>query len=196
MRRSESLADILPALLKAQQKMGRAVKDAKNPFYKSNYADMNSVLDATLDILNDEGILVLQPHRIDLVPNAAGVHQEYLVETVLFHVDSGDFVSGESRVVVAKENDCHQFAAGLTYARRLGLQSLLALGAEDDDGNSAMSGGPTNKFKKSPPKKAGPYPTKKDEPKKATVKKDAAPEKSSFRKPKPVESSEDKDVFS
>ena len=52
---------IATALLKAQKQMGTAKKDAKNPFFKSNYADLNSIREACMPSLNDNGIVVLQP---------------------------------------------------------------------------------------------------------------------------------------
>ena len=42
MDRSESIGKISAALVKAQSEMGSAVKDAKNPFFKSSYADLNA----------------------------------------------------------------------------------------------------------------------------------------------------------
>jgi hypothetical protein len=37
----------------------------------------------------------------------------------------------------SKQNDAQAQGSGITYARRYGLQSLVNVGAEDDDGNSA-----------------------------------------------------------
>ena len=60
MIRSESITKLAPALLEAQKKMGVALKDAKNPFFKSSYADLNAVIDASIPTLNEQGIVVLQ----------------------------------------------------------------------------------------------------------------------------------------
>ena len=40
MEMSENIDKLAPALLAAQMEMGNAVKDAKNPFFKSKYADL------------------------------------------------------------------------------------------------------------------------------------------------------------
>ena len=40
MNSSESIKNLAVALVKAQKEMGGAVKDSKNPFFKSNYADL------------------------------------------------------------------------------------------------------------------------------------------------------------
>ena len=45
-------------LLKAQKEMQNAKKGANNPFFKSKYADLNSVREACMPLLNENGILV------------------------------------------------------------------------------------------------------------------------------------------
>ena len=45
MKTSESIKNLSQALLKAQAQMGAAKKDSKNPFFKSNYADLPTVME-------------------------------------------------------------------------------------------------------------------------------------------------------
>jgi hypothetical protein len=129
MNRSESIVKIASALVKAQAAMGNAVKDAKNPFFKSNYADLNAVREACLPALNANGVSVLQPT----------VHTDgkAYVETVLLH-ESGEFISSLTEILCAKQNDPQAHGSGISYARRYGLQSLVNLGSADDDGEGAM----------------------------------------------------------
>lgn len=129
MKSSESIVKITVALLKAQKSMGGAVKDSKNPYFKSNYADYGSVLEASKNPLNDNGILVLQPHT-----NRDGKN---FVETLLVH-ESGEWLSSETEVVCAKQNDPQALGSAITYARRYGLQSFLSMPTADDDGEAAM----------------------------------------------------------
>ena len=42
-----------------------------------------------------------------------------------------------TEIIFAKQNDAQAQGSGITYARRYGLQSLVNVGAEDDDGNEA-----------------------------------------------------------
>jgi ERF superfamily protein len=128
MNKSESIINLSKALLKAQKVMGGAVKDSKNPFFKSTYSDYGSVLEVVKGPLNENGILVLQPHVND--PG-----QPY-VETILIHAESGEFLSSCTPVVCAKANDPQAMGSAITYARRYGLQSLLSIPSEDDDGNA------------------------------------------------------------
>ena len=44
------------ALCKAQSEMGGAVKDAKNPFFKSSYADLTSVIKAIKEPFANNGL--------------------------------------------------------------------------------------------------------------------------------------------
>lgn len=129
MNRSESITKIAIALVKAQSEMGNAVKDSKNPFFKSKYADLNSIREASLPVLNKNGITVLQPTTV--------IDGRLFVESLLLH-ESGEFISGLTEVVVAKQNDPQATGSGISYARRYGLQSLLNIGAEDDDSEAAM----------------------------------------------------------
>lgn len=126
MIKSESIIKIAPAFLKAQKAMDAVTKDAKNPFFKSNYASLNAVMDVCKAPLNDNGILVMQP-----------VNGEY-VETVLIH-ESGEWFACQTALVVAKQNDPQALGSAISYARRYGLMSMLGLPAEDDDGESAMN---------------------------------------------------------
>lgn len=129
MKTSESLTKIAPALLKAQSLMGAAVKGAKNPFFKSTYADLGAVLEACKELLNSNGVVILQPHSRDEFGT--------FVETILMH-ESGEFISSQTPVIFAKEGDPQAQGSAITYARRYGLQSLLSMPAEDDDGEKAM----------------------------------------------------------
>ena len=45
MHQSESIANLAKALSTVQGKLTYAKKDSKNPFFKSNYADLESVWD-------------------------------------------------------------------------------------------------------------------------------------------------------
>lgn len=125
MNHSESIIKITPAYLKAQKETGAAVKDSANPFFKSKYADLGSVMEACKKALNDNGISVLQPVNGDEV------------ETVLVH-ESGEWFSSSTKIVCKASNDPQAYGSAITYARRYGLQSMVFIPAEDDDAEGAM----------------------------------------------------------
>ena len=125
MNRSDSIANISAALNAAQKELGSVKKGALNPHFKSNYADLTAVIDAVKETLNKHGITILQPHT------------DNCVETVLLHT-SGEYLSSLTPIILAKENNPQALGSAISYARRYGLQSLVCLPAEDDDGEAAM----------------------------------------------------------
>jgi len=127
MKTSPSITTIAAVLPKAQAEIKGAVKDATNPHFKSRYADLTSVIEACKAALNKHGITFLQPVR----SGESGV----VVETVLLHT-SGEWISDELELPVSK-NDAQGVGSAITYGRRYGLQSMVGIPAEDDDGNAA-----------------------------------------------------------
>lgn len=128
MQRSESITKLAVALLKAQKSMGDAVKDSKNPFFKSSYADLNAIREVAIPALNDQGVSVLQP--------TTTVDGRNYVETLLLH-ESGEYLTGLTEIRNT-DGKAQSEGSGISYARRYGLQSLLNIGAVDDDGESTM----------------------------------------------------------
>jgi hypothetical protein len=129
MTRSDTITKISPALLRAQRKIGAALKDAKNPFFKSNYATLGAVMEACKEHLNAEGISVLQP----VMSDTTGQY----VETILLH-ESGEFLTSQMRLLLGKE-DMQAYGSAVSYARRYGLQSMVFIPAEDDDGEATVN---------------------------------------------------------
>lgn len=124
-------ANIAKALATAQANMGKALKDTKNPHFKSKYADLSSVMGATLPALNANGIAVIQPLReTDL--------GRYVV-TIFLH-ESGESLECPVPIILGK-NDMQGLGSAVTYARRYGMLSLsgVAPEGEDDDGNAAAA---------------------------------------------------------
>ena len=130
--------NIAAALAAAQSQMGKALKDSKNPHFKSSYADLSSVVGACMPALNANGIAVVQPFTDDETGR--------YVKTILVHGDSGETL--ECRVpLIVNKNDMQGFGSAATYARRYGLMAMAGIAPEDDDGNAAA---------KSPPKEDAP----------------------------------------
>jgi len=121
-------AKLPKALLLAQMQMGNAVKDSTNPFFKSKYADLNSIREACMPALNANGIVVLQP--------TTHIDGKNFIRTILLH-ESGESMESLTEIVYNKQNDAQAQGSGITYARRYGLQSFVNVGAEDDDGHKA-----------------------------------------------------------
>jgi hypothetical protein len=129
MNRSETITKISVALVKAQSEMSNAVKDATNPFFNKKYADLNAIREACLPVLNKHGISAIQPTCV-----VDGINY---VETILLH-ESGEYISSLTPIITASITDPQKHGSGLSYARRYALQSIVNIGAEDDDANKAM----------------------------------------------------------
>lgn len=124
--------NIAAALAAAQAQMGKALKSANNPHFKSKYADLSSVVDATMPALNANGIAVIQPMQESETGR--------VVMTKFIHT-SGEVLECAIPLIVAK-NDMQGMGSAITYARRYGLMSLAGIAPEDDDGNAAAKAAP------------------------------------------------------
>lgn len=125
---SETVGAIAAALVKAQTVMKAAIKDSKNPFFKSNYADLASVWEACRVPLTSNGIAVSQ--RVFHSPGGIGV------STTLLHV-SGEWISDALVLPMGEKTTPQSAGSAITYARRYGLAAIVGVSTEDDDGNLA-----------------------------------------------------------
>jgi hypothetical protein len=126
--KSESIVNLIPALIAAQRAMGPAVKTAFNPHFKSRYVDLESACEACRVALWDQGLTVIQTTEVVAPADAR------LVST-LAHT-SGEWIAGSYPLRPAKD-DPQGLAAAVTYARRVALLALVWLAPEDDDGRAA-----------------------------------------------------------
>jgi len=121
-------------LLSFQKKVGVIIKDAVNPFFKSNYADINSLLDTIKPVLNELDLVVIQPLR--------QIDGKNCLVTIIY---DGEKELAYSSIALPDIQDPQKIGSAITYYRRYSLQSLLLLQAEDDDSNLA-SNNTTNSF--------------------------------------------------
>lgn len=131
MKMSDTISQLAAALSIAQGQIEDAVKDTKNDFYKSKYADLSSVRAAIRQPFADNGLSVAQfPRTVQ-----GGVE----VETMLLHV-SGEFMA--ETLFMPVKHEPHPIGSGISYARRYALMSIANLAADDDDGNAAQTAKP------------------------------------------------------
>jgi hypothetical protein len=111
-------------ILEVKKKIGTLSKNSKNPFFKSQYLDLHTLLEAVEPLLQEQGLILLQP----IIGNA--------VNTQI--IDSKDgAVLVESTIDLPAEPNPQKLGMAITYFRRYTLTSLLAISESDDDGNSA-----------------------------------------------------------
>lgn len=125
MNNSPSIKAIAAALLEFQGKCGKIIKKADNPFFKSKYADLPSILDEIHAPLQACGLVISQ------FPDGDGL------TTILMHPASGEWISATG-VMHPVKSDPQAIGSAITYQRRYSICAVLGLNVdEDDDGNAA-----------------------------------------------------------
>jgi len=125
MKQSDSIKQLCVALVKFHSSVGKIKKSATNPFFKSKYADLSSILDVIEEPLCESGLSFVQ------FPIG-----ENELQTTLMH-ESGEWMSG-SYTMKPSKNDPQGLGSAITYQRRYALGAILGLNIdEDDDGNAA-----------------------------------------------------------
>jgi hypothetical protein len=114
---------IYSKILKAKKSFPSIKKESANPYFKSKYADLQTILEAVEGPLLDNGVLIVSQIN------------ENTVETALIDSENGERVS--SYYDLTPGLNAQGRGSEITYARRYQLQCLLNLVAEDDDGNQA-----------------------------------------------------------
>jgi len=144
MNKSDSIAELAKALSKAQGDFGPLVKGSENPFFRSRYSDLATVLDVARGPLAENGLCVVQTTE-ETDPGFI------LLETTIIHT-SGEWLSGKLKMPVVK-SDPQGYGSCITYTKRYALQAILGLASEDDDAESAMQRKkePEKKSEKKPP---------------------------------------------
>ena len=138
MNQSDSITNLAIALSIVQGKLTHAIKDSNNPFFKSKYADLESVWDSCRSLLSENGLAVMQ------FPGEYYDGTMHLT-TILTH-KSGEWIGQDMSVPVTKP-DAQGAGSALTYMRRYALAAVVGVVQADDDGNAASSPKPVVKAK-------------------------------------------------
>ena len=117
------MKELYKKIAKVKSEIGKISKDQTNPFFKSKYFDINSLLEHTEPLFEKNGLLLLQPIK------------DGKVLSIVRDLETEEF--DYSELVLPDISDPQKLGSAITYYRRYTLQSLLGLQAEDDDGNKA-----------------------------------------------------------
>ncbi len=148
MNKSETITELAKALVKFNSEVNKIAKDADNPFFKNNYATLDTIIDEIRPILSKHGLSIMQ------IPSGDG--QNVTLKTLLLH-DSGEWLESDELTMKPVKNDPQAVGSCITYARRYSLAAFLSLNTgEDDDGNGATYG----KDKPKPKGNSGQAPSK------------------------------------
>jgi long-subunit acyl-CoA synthetase (AMP-forming) len=129
---SSQLNELFAALAKAQFDMEIAKTDSANPYFKSSYADLASIVKASRPFLAKNGLAVIQR----IVTNDRGA---LYMHTRLCHA-SGQWM--ESRMPINPiKTDIQSLGSHITYLKRYTYAAIVGVVAsgDDDDGETAMN---------------------------------------------------------
>ncbi|MDC2867531.1 ERF family protein [Bacillus sp. BP-3] len=132
MNKSETITELAKALVKFNSEVNKIAKDADNPFFKNNYATLDTIIDEIRPLLSKNGLSIMQ------IPSGDG--QNVTLKTLLLH-ESGEWLESDELTMKPVKNDPQAVGSCITYARRYSLAAFLSLNTgEDDDGNGATYG--------------------------------------------------------
>jgi hypothetical protein len=120
---SDDITELAKALLEAQHEIEAVPKNQVNPFFKSTYADLASILEAIKEPLYRHGLVAVQLTTGDGLT------------TMLMHT-SGQFIRSTMNMHLDKQTPQGQ-GSGISYARRYMIPGLFNIPLVDDDGEAA-----------------------------------------------------------
>lgn len=128
MTKSESISKLAVAMIKAQTQLENIEPNKENPYFKSMYADLASIIDKSKPVLAKHGLVVIQTLN--------GTGDTVVVETTLLH-ESGEYI-GNGVALKSKDMSPQALGSCVTYGRRYSLSAILGISTEsDDDGNTS-----------------------------------------------------------
>ena len=125
--KSEKIDELACALVKVQSELDGAKSESTNPFFKSSYADLHTVIKSSFPFLSKHGLCVSQGNEI--IPGAV------CVTTTLIH-ESGQWLRSKIKLPLGGKKDAQAVGACCTYGRRYGLSAIVGVAQYDDDANS------------------------------------------------------------
>jgi hypothetical protein len=109
-----------------RDKVSSVKKETSNPFFKSKYADLPSILEVIKDPLKEAGLCLYHTMK--------NTESGYVVTTTIAHEETGESISSEFPIFGGKPQE---IGSSITYARRYNIQAMLDIPTEDDDANSS-----------------------------------------------------------
>lgn len=154
---SNTVTAIMPSLLYVQSKVSAIPKDGVNPFARSKYVTLQSMVDFVRPLLTEAGIVLSQGarplHTLDVTYSTKGsepgmsrqaIPQTVMLITVwtrLTHSLSGEWVESELTLPLREVNP-QESGSIMTYGRRYTLGAILALTPDEDNDGEPVSPAP------------------------------------------------------
>jgi hypothetical protein len=137
--------NLFKALVSFQTSVSKIIKDKDNPFHRSKYADLSTVVETVKPALNENGLVVVQPIILKKIvtEDFDGVQKGHsssvmVLRTMLIH-ESGETL--ESEMIIPPQSDPQKLGSLITYYRRYSYLAIIGLSsqADDDDANGASN---------------------------------------------------------
>lgn len=130
MQFSETTKNIFKALSEFKKDFKQPLKDADNPFFKSKYVPLESVVQMIDNVAPKHGLSYFQSTVTDEIGRAG-------VITVITH-ESGEYIELDPLYLKLDKQTAQGAGSAITYARRYSLSSAFGVASDvDDDGNQA-----------------------------------------------------------
>lgn len=128
-QKSETTVKLIKAVFAVQAGLTPAIKGSRNPYFKSNYADLSACWEVVGPLLQANDLILMQlPGMSNNIPT---------LNSILMHT-SGEWIADETPLMMDKAN-AQGFGSAVTYTRRYAMSALLGLLSADDDGAAASS---------------------------------------------------------
>jgi hypothetical protein len=126
---SENLDKLFKGMNVFRSQLKQPTKDAKNPFFKSNYVTLEGVQNAIDAAIKGTGLAYTQIVKNDDNGNVG-------VETIITH-ESGQYLTTGVLALRPEKATPQGYGSTITYAKRYQLASAFGVSSDiDDDGNA------------------------------------------------------------
>ena len=137
-RTSETIINLSKALVETQKELKQPLKDAKNPFFKSEYVPLENVAEAITESATKHRLAFSQYATTTETGNVS-------VGTIVFH-ESGEFIEFPPLILKPENTKPQSIGSAITYAKRYSLSAVFGITSDkDDDGNKANGNGEPQK---------------------------------------------------
>lgn len=130
LKKSESIQNLSNAMAEFQKKIKQPLKDANNPFFKSQYVPLENVVEAITETGSQLGISFMQFASSDETGSIE-------VATLVMH-STGEYIEFPPVRMKPESNKPQAVGSAITYAKRYALSAIFGITSDkDDDGNEA-----------------------------------------------------------
>ena len=130
LKKSESIQNLSNAMAEFQKKIKQPLKDANNPFFKSQYVPLENVVEAITETGSPLGISFMQFASSDETGSIE-------VATLVMH-STGEYIEFPPVRMKPESNKPQAVGSAITYAKRYALSAIFGITSDkDDDGNEA-----------------------------------------------------------